>query len=194
MERQMSKRNKKPVEPKPPEKISPDKLFNEPITLQVDGKDYKIDRIRISDMNAVYARIRDNRINAVLRNCAGAPSFLYAKAIAEAAAIDPTQDNFWSYIDTAAGGAFITHKCMTRAEFGPEQMRLTLDQVEALIEKCEGLKHILFSESGLVAPPQEPEENVGDENGPPFSGEVPFGTLTPKELEKMKVGLAALAG
>ena len=190
----MAKRKKaRPVQPIQPEKISSDKLFNEPITIQVDGKDYKIDRIRISDMNVVYSRIRDNRINAVLRTLTGCPSFLFAKAIAEAAAIDPKQDDFWEFINTAAGGLFITHRCMTRSEFA-DQMRLSMDEVEDIIENCPGLKHIIFAESGLVAPAKEPIENAGDENGPPFSDTRLPGILTPKDIAEMTAGLKEFAG
>ena len=190
----MSKRKKtKPVVPQAAEAISPDKLFNEPITFQSGGKDYKIDRIRISDMTAVYGQIRDNRLAAVLRKCGGASSFILPKIIAETAAIDPKQDDFWEFVNTAHGGAYITHRCMTRETF-PDQMRMTIDDVEELIEGCSALKHILFSESGLVGPSAAIDGTEGDENGADFPGPVFGGALTANDLETIKAGLKAQVG
>lgn len=142
---------------------SPDKLYGGPITINIDGEEWKMDRIKIKDISAVYARIRDNRINAIVRNSSGLPPHLVAEALAHTAAIDPTQDDYWEYANTPAGLVYIMFRCLQ-----PHKKALTEDEVMRLIEKEGGLKDVLFAESGITEPEKPKKPDAEGENSDPL--------------------------
>ena len=152
-------------------KPSPDKLYGEPITVMIDGTEYRMNRIRIADISAVYGRIRDNRIAAVLRHYKSAPQLIMSQAIAYTGCIDPTQEDYWNYAQTPAGMVYILWRCLS-----PLQPRLTEDDVAQLVEKEGGLKDILFAESGITEP--EKEKRPEGENCDPLAV---FGQSSRKE-------------
>lgn len=155
------------------ENSSLDKLYGEPITVNIAGFEYKMDRIKVRDISAVYARIRDNRIKAVLRNHKDTTAYIAAQSIAHAAAIDPTQEDYWNYACTPAGMVYILWRCLS-----PHHPRITEADVELLIEKEGGLKDLLLAESGITQPDgaEDPDAEGENRDPPPV-----FGQSSPKQ-------------
>ena len=142
---------------------SPDLVYAEPLTFTIDGKEYKMNRVRIKDISAVYGRIRDNRLKALMRNLRGAPDNVAAQAYAHAACIDPTDADYWKYANTPAGQVFITWRCLE-----PHQRGITEDEVEMLIEKEAEMFDLLLGESGLSKPDEPIDPDSEGENGDPL--------------------------
>ena len=143
---------------------SPDKLYDTPITVQIEGQEFKLRRITIDDMSAVYGRIRDNRIKAVLRNQQFAQPHIMAEAIAHSACIDPTDDDYWNYVATSPGAVYVLWRCMHSI---PTQMQITEEQVMHLCEQEGGLINLLLSESGMKPPAMpQPDDPEGENRDP----------------------------
>ena len=153
-----------------PADTSPDKLFGEPITIQVDGEEYKINRIRLEDMSAVFARIRDNRNNSLLRLQNRCKDHILSEALAHAAAIDPTQQDYWAYAQTPVGCVYILWRCMSEGQPG-----LTEEDVALLLEKQGGILEMLFAESGMYKPGGAPDLDAEGENRDPLADKPVFG-------------------
>ena len=161
------------------ENPSLDKLYGEPIIFMVDGDEYKMNRIRMKDISAVYARIRDNRIKAVMRNwgAPGCDADMMARAIAHVACIDPTQEDYISYADTTAGFVYIMWRGLV-----PNHPRITEDKVAVLIEREGGLKDMFFAESGITRPepPKDPDAEGENRDPLPVFGDRQAAKNTPK--------------
>lgn len=142
---------------------APDKLYGEPIVVQVDGAEYKLALIGITDISAVYARIRDNRIAAVVRNFRGLPPNIIAEAFAHTACTDPTQEDYWNYANTPPGIVYIMWRCLNK-----HQPTITENEVAILIERQSFLKDLLFAESGITEPEKPKDPDEGGENKDPF--------------------------
>ena len=137
-----------------PVQASPDKIIDEPLTISIAGTEWKLDRIQLNDISAVYGRIRDNRIRALLRNSMAMSDNVLSEGIAHVACIDPTQDDYWRFSQTPAGMTYIAWRCMVR-----HHPKLTEDEVANLLEQEGGILDMLFAESGLTKPsePQDPD-------------------------------------
>ena len=146
-----------------PVQASPDKIIDEPITISISGEDFKIDRIKLSDISAVYGRIRDNRIKALLRNSKAMGDHVLAEGMAHVAAIDPTQEDYWRFSQTPAGMTYIVWRCMARHNQG-----LTEDDVARLLEQEGGILDMLFAESGLTKPSEPADIDSEGENRDPL--------------------------
>ena len=155
------RKHKKPDFGKTP--MPPDKLYDEPITVIVEGIEYKMNRITIRDISAVYGRIRDNRIKALQRNSQGMHPDITARALAHASCIDPTQEDFWNYSGTPAGIAYIMWRSLA-----PNHPGISEDEAMLLIEKESALKDILLGESGITAPEPTKDPDAEGENRDPL--------------------------
>ena len=146
-------------------KVAPDKLFdaNQPITVQIAGEEWRMSRITLKDIHAVYGRIRDNRISAVLRHRVAADPHMLAEAIAYTAAIDPEDADFWKYLQTPGGLTYVVWRCMA-----PHHPGLTEQKVADLMEGEAGLLDVLFGESGLPLGPRGAKPDTEGENSSPL--------------------------
>ena len=170
----MKRRKSKPVPFKRgkggPSDTSPDKLYGEPLTVIVDGQTYKINPIRLEDMSAVYARIRDNRMNALLRTQGVCKDHILAEAMAWSVSIDPTKDDYWAYAQTPVGATYIFWRCLAENHPG-----ITERDVALLLEKQGGLLDMLFAQSGLYEPSGPPAPSTEGENCDPLADKPTFG-------------------
>ena len=153
-----------------PGDVAPDKLFGEALTVEVDGEEYHINRVRLEDISAVYARIRDNRNNSLLRLQNRCKDHILAQALACAAAIDPTAEDYWAYAQTPVGATYIFWRCMAENHPG-----ITEKDVAVLLEKQDGILAMLFAESGLFKPSGAPGPDQEGENCDPLANKPVFG-------------------
>ena len=153
-----------------PGDTTPDKLYDQPITVQVDGEEYRINRIRLEDWSKVYGRIRNNRLNALLRIQDSCKDHVIAEALAWSASIDPTPDDVRTYMDTPVGATYIFWLCMSETHPG-----ITEQQVSNLLDKQGGLLEMLFAESGLYKPSGPPGPDPEGENCDPLADKPTFG-------------------
>ena len=163
--------------------LAPDRMVDQPLEIDIDGTPYKVGRIRLEDISAVYGRIRDNRLKALLRNRPSCPDHVLAQAMAYSAAIDPTEADYWAYSHTPAGLVYIIWRSMVRY-----QPRLTERHIEALVEKENGLIDLLFAESGMARPqkPDDPDEE--GENRDPLADKPVFPSARPSDGSKAQDG------
>jgi len=147
----------------------PDKLYGEPITVTVAGEEYSINRIRLEDMSKVYGRIRNNRLNALLRIQNSCRDHVIAEALAWSASIDPTPDDFWAYMQTPVGAVYIFWLCMVGNHPGIKET-----DVAELLDKQGGLLEMLFAESGLYKASGAPAPDTEGENRDPLADKPAF--------------------
>lgn len=145
-------------------KTSPDKLYGKPITVDIGGKEYTLNRIRIDDVSAVYSRIRDNRLKALKRNLPGLRTDIAGEALARAARFDPNTEDFWEYVSTPPGAVYIFWRCLLEHNPG-----ITEAKVAEFLQGEEGLLDTLFVESGLAESQETHKANAEDENSPPLA-------------------------
>ena len=153
-----------------PADTPPDKLYGEPMTVQVDGEEYRINRIRLDDISKVYGRIRSNRINALLRIQNLCKDHVLAEALAWSSAIDPTPEDYWAYAQTPVGATYIFWLCMVENHPG-----ITEADVALLLDKQDGILEMLFAESGLAKPRGAPPPDQEGENCDPLLEKPVFG-------------------
>lgn len=142
--------------------LSIDKAHNEPITVSIGGREYKMGRVRVCDLAALAERLRDLRIGAVLRHQNRMRNnAMVAMAVAHAAAIDPDDEEIWNYAQCTEGTKFLMW-CALRQH----QPMIQECEVESLMESESALRDLLYTESGLVKPvsPDAPEE--GEQENP----------------------------
>ena len=154
---------------KGPADTPPDKLFGEPITVQADGEEYRINRVRLEHTSKIYARIRNNRLNALLRIQNSCHDHVIAEALAWSSAIDPTPDDYWAYLQTPAGAAYMFWLCMSGNHPG-----ITEEEIAVLLDKQGGLLEVLFAESGLYKPSGAPAPDQEGENCDPLADKPAF--------------------
>ena len=144
-------------------KVAPDKLLDAdaPITVMLNGEEWRMSRIKLTDISAIYGRIRSNRISAV-RNTR-LDGHVMAEAIAHTAAIDPNDEDFWNYLQTPAGFAHMIWRSMA-----PNHPGLTEQQVADLVQTDAGLLDILFAESGMPLVSRGAQPDSEGENGSPL--------------------------
>jgi len=136
-----------------PRQPSPDKVHAEPLTIQIGDKEYKLGRIRLSDIAAATARLRSLRLRALLAEQAGMSWRVAAPALAHAACMDPTDEDVWQFIESSAEGtAYILWRVMNRHNPG-----LTLERTEELLEEAPEIVALLFMASELQRPRRMPE-------------------------------------
>jgi len=166
-----------------PGDLSPDKMLDKPLTVEVDGHDYKIGRVTLDDISAVYARIRDNRQHALLRQQKHCRDHVLSQAMAYSAAIDPTQEDYWAYAETPGGLVYIVWRAMARY-----QPNLTEADVAALLEKQGGIIDLLFAESGMVKPKPPDDPDAEGENRDPLLDPPVFERNRPSDGSKAQAG------
>ena len=149
--------------------LSPDKLLDEALEVDIAGTPYKIGRIRLEDISAVYGRIRDNRLRALLRQQPSCRDHILSQALAYSAAIDPTQEDYWAYAETPAGLVYIVWRAMVRY-----QPKLTEEHVQALLEREGGIIDLLFAESGMAKPQKPDDPDREGENRDPLADRPVF--------------------
>ena len=152
------------AEPQTP--VGPDKLHAAPITVTIGQKEYRMRRTTVGDLAAVTARIRDERIAAVLRHQGGMRSADAARAVAHAATQDPTDADRAAFINSPWGAKFLLWRALSHYQVVAEA------ELERLIEQEGGLRDLLFAESGLVAtePPTAREDEQGADPSPAVFG------------------------
>ncbi len=140
-----------------PRKPAPDKIHAEPITVQINGKEYRLGRIRLSDIAAASARLRAIRLRALADAQPQMAWRVAAAAFAQAACIDPTNDDIFAFLEnTAEGGAFLLWRVLSREHPG-----LTEQQAAELMEAEPTLLPMLFLSSELQRPKIESEGEQG---------------------------------
>ena len=140
---------------------SPDKVFDQPVSVMIAGQEFKFSRLTCDDIAASYGRIRDARIRAVMRNSGVMVQHTAAQAIAYAACVDPTQEDFWNYVSTPVGAVYIIWRSLVK-----NHPTLTEVDVSRLVEEESSLLEVIFHESGLTRP--EEEKDTGGEDSLPF--------------------------
>lgn len=95
--------------------LSADKAHEQPIEIQIGKNKYKMGRVRIDDLAALQARLRQERIRSIIAlQTEIQPSSVYAKTLAAVASIDPSEDELFDCINGAAGRAFLLWRCIQR--------------------------------------------------------------------------------
>ncbi len=132
----------------PDEVLSADKAHGQPIEFRFGGKTYKMGRVRIADLAALQERIRDRRIEALMRNRTRVASpDVFAKTLAALIATDPTEADLWEAMLSNQGRIFLMWRSVNR--YHPE---ITEDQIGEMLEQSAELGSLLLGESGLTAP------------------------------------------
>lgn len=147
--------------------VSPDAAAGEELTVTIGGQPRKMSRVRLRHLAAFAERIRDRRIAAIQRNRAMMDPPDYARAVAQVAAIDPTEIEVLDMAMTSEGRKFLLWKALSEHDFTLQER-----QVEIWMEDEAGIDTYLLQSSGLLradGEPAGPEEN-------PTTGRAPTGS------------------
>lgn len=147
--------------------MSLDKVAAEPLTVAVNGQEYKLGRIRLCDLGAVAARLRAQRLNALLGHQAQIPRTVLADALGALAARDPNDEDIWEYIGSPLGMRFMLWRALTQ-----HQPAMKEDDVDAIIAAEPSIFALLMKESQVAAPPRavepDPETDAEESQADPF--------------------------
>ncbi len=150
-----------------------DVVTEKPVTVNIDGKDYKIGRTKMSHLGALVARLRSERLNALMAMSGQIGGLIFANALGKCASVDPTEEDFWQYVSTERGSVYLLWRAMSDHMPG-----LTEEEVWKFVDKQPDLLTMLKTMSGLVDPkdldaPLE-EETTGPDPHPPVFGDQPL--------------------
>jgi len=176
-----------------------DVVGEEPATVVIDGEEYKIGRTKMKHLADLAARLRSERLQSLLAVNARTtiPGLIFANALGKCASSDPTEDDFWQYVNTERGSVYLLWRAMS-----DHMPMLTEETVWGLVEKQPSLISVLKTMSGLVSPgdldvglAEEPEGSdpplpafssppqTGSENAPssakPSNGDSPTFSTSP---------------
>ena len=145
-----------------------DKAHPVPLDVEISGKTYQLSRVRVADFAAATAHLRSTHIRAIMDEAGRLPCPVYAKALAEAASIDPSQSDVMKFLfESDEGAVFMLKRCLKRG-----QQVLQQGEIEELIETDPTLPTLLFASSGLTAPVNA--EGAGPDPTPKtFQGAAP---------------------
>ncbi len=136
--------------------MTPEHAQEVPITFKVGEKEYKLRRVNVSDVAALGEYLRDQRIDAILRNQFRVrKDGIIAQAMAYAATQDPTDDDIFVFAQSARGMKQLLFRCLQTHQPG-----IQLAEVDAILADQAAIGALLLSESGLNAAPEEEAESA----------------------------------
>ena len=149
-----------------------DVVVEETATVEIDGQEYKIGRTKLKHLAGLAARLRSERLNAIMVLNGKIGGLIFANALGKCASVDPTEDDFWNYVNTERGSVYLLWRAMSE-----HQTLLTEEAVWELVEKEPTLITMLKTMSGLFSPNALDEaisgETTGPDPHPPMFGDQP---------------------
>ena len=118
------------------------------MTITIGDKNYQVSRVRLSDLVALAQRIRDERVETVIRHRMKLAPETAAQVLAQVIARDPSQKERLEAMLSPEGSAFLFWRCIAR-----NHKDVTEEQVIAWCDENPALTDRLLFESKLTAPP-----------------------------------------